>query len=354
LQNLADFVDQPEKGGALILIAGPSYMPAAYRDTPLARLLPFKPDGVRYPDPAAVLSEGFIVQPTDLGLASPAMQLGDSAEETQAIWQHLAPLYWLLEVPELKPGARVLAEHPTRLAPDGRHLPVICLQYVGAGKVLFHAADETWRWRYRVGDLYFARYWVQTIRYLCRAKLADAGRPVVLTADRREYAQGESVRLRARFADERLAPAEDNGVTVVVEPAGRQTQRIQLHRVAAGRGVFECLLTRPSPGSYHAWIAAPALESPTPTVDFSVAPPAGEFAQVRMDAAELRRAAEQTGGRFYTFETAHRLLQDLPSGQHVPIETLPPRPLWNTWPLLASFLGLLIAEWILRKRRGMV
>ena len=38
LQNLADFVDQPAKGGALVLIAGPSFMPAAYRETPLARL----------------------------------------------------------------------------------------------------------------------------------------------------------------------------------------------------------------------------------------------------------------------------------------------------------------------------
>ena len=354
LQNLADFVDQPNKGGALILIAGPSCMPAAYRDTPLARLLPLKPESVRCPDPSAVLDEGFVVQPTDIGLASPAMQLGDSPEETQTIWQHLAPLYWLLEVPELKPGVRVLAEHPTRLAPDGRHLPVICLQYVGAGKVLFHATDETWRWRYRVGDLFFARYWVQTIRYLCRAKLTDAGRPVVFTADRREYAQGESVRLRARFADERLAPAEDDGVTVVVEPSGRQTQRIQLHRAAAGRGVFEGLLDRPSPGSYHAWIAVPALGGPTPAADFSVSRPAGEFAQVRMDAAELRRAAQQTGGRFYTFETASRLPQDLPSGQQVAIESLPPLPLWNKWPVLALFLVLLLAEWILRKHRGMV
>jgi hypothetical protein len=73
-----------------------------------------------------------------------------------------------------------------------------------------------------------------------------------------------------------------------------------------------------------------------------------------MDAAELRRAAQQTGGRFYTFETADRLPQDLPSGQRVVIETLPPRPLWNTWPVLALFLVLLVGEWILRKRRGMV
>ena len=67
--------------------------------------------------------------------------------------------------------------------------------------------------RFRTGYAYFARYWVQTIRSLCRAKLADAGRSVLLSTDRREYAEGEPVRLRARFTDERSAPAEDNGVT---------------------------------------------------------------------------------------------------------------------------------------------
>lgn len=354
LQNLADFVDQPGKGGALVLIAGPSYMPAAYRDTPLARLLPFVADSANYPDPAHAITEGFVVQPTDIGLASPAMQLGDTPEETAEIWRNLAPLYWLLELPELKPGVRVLAEHPTRGGVDERRLPVFCLQYVGAGKVLFHATDETWRWRYRVGDVYFARYWVQTIRYLCRTKLTDAGRAVLLTTDRREYAQGEMVRLRARFADERLAPADDAGVMVVVELPGRQTQRIQLRRTAAGRGVFEGALNRPTPGDYHAWIASPSVEGQAPAVDFTVNPPAGEFAQVRMDAAEMRRAAEETGGRFYTLDTADELLDDLPPGQQVPIETLPPCPLWNRWPVLALFLGLLVTEWIVRKRRGLV
>jgi len=176
----------------------------------------------------------------------------------------------------------------------------------------------------------------------------------VLATDRREYVQGEPVQLRARFADERLAPAGDQGVAVVVELSGRQTQRLQLHRTAAGRGLFEGSLGRPAPGNYHVWIASPALEGQTPAVDFTVAPPAGEFAQVRMDAAELRSAAQETGGRFYTFETADRLPEDLPAGRQVPVESLPPLPLWNKWPVLALFLGLLIAEWILRKRGGMV
>ncbi len=260
-QTLADFVDQPGKGGAIIMIAGPQYMPLAYRDSPLAKLMPFDPGGARLPDLNASLSEGFPVQPTDLGAALPPMQLGDTPEESLAIWEHLPPLYWLMEVPELKPAARVLAEDPNRVSPDGRKPPVIMMQYVGAGKVLFHATDETWRWRYRVGDVYFARYWIQMIRYLSRSKLAESGQGAVLSTDRREYVQGEPVRLRVRFADERLAPAEDEGVTVIVEQAGRQTRKIALRR-SSGRGIFEGLLSRPMPGSYHAWMAIRAWKAP--------------------------------------------------------------------------------------------
>jgi hypothetical protein len=373
LQNLADFVDQPAKGGALVMIAGPSFMPSAFRDTPLARLLPFTIAAAKAPNPEEALEQGFSVLPTDLGLASPAMQLGDSPEETEAVWRGLPPLYWLLEIAEVKAGVRVLAETGLRAgesstlrpgengtAPvheadrDPRHFPAICFHYVGAGKVLFHTVNETYRWRYRAGDRYFARYWIQTIRQLCRSKLSDAGQAVTLAADRREYAQGESVRLRAKFADERLAPAEDDGVTASIEQSGRKTQRLVLHRTAEGRGVFEGLLDHPGLGNYHVWISRPALESQAPAADFTIAPPAGEFAQTRTDAAEMRRAAEATGGKYYTWQSADRLLDDLPPGRQVPIESLPPLLLWNRWPVLVLFLGLIVAEWILRKRGGMV
>jgi hypothetical protein len=353
LKNLADFVDQPGKGGAMIMMAGARYMPQAYRDTPLARLLPLNLNRLRSPDPGKSLTDGFVAQPTEIGLANPAMQLGDTPEETRAIWQNLPPLYWMVESPEWKPGVRVLAERPAA-GREGKALPLVTLHYVGAGKVLFHATDETWRWRRRVGDVFFARYWIQMIRYLSRSKLSDGQHSAELSTDRREYHPDDPVRLRVRFADERLAPAENNGVTVVVEHPGHKTQRVQLRRVEAGRGVFEGVLSKMPAGGYHAWVAVPAVEGHAPAVDFTVAPPPGEFAHIRMDAAEMQQAAQETKGRFYTFATADHLSADLPEGRQVPIESLPPLPLWNKWPVLLLFLTLLIGEWLLRKRWGMV
>jgi hypothetical protein len=97
LRNMAEFVERPEKGGGAALIAGPRYMPAAFAQTPLARLLPAALSRPR-PVVAETAADGFRVMPTELGLASPNMQLGMTAEETRAIWDSLPPLYWRLDL----------------------------------------------------------------------------------------------------------------------------------------------------------------------------------------------------------------------------------------------------------------
>jgi hypothetical protein len=353
---LADFVDHGD-GGAVVLVAGQNFMPQAYRDTPLARLMPFDPAKARNPEADKPLTEGFVAQPTALGLASPAMQLGDSPEKSRAIWQNLPPLYWMTEVSDLKPSARVLAEHPTRNGPNGKRLPLFVMQYVGGGgKVLFHATDETYRWRRGVEDMYFARYWVQSLRLLSRAKPVEGDGSARLSADRREYPPGDPVRLQVRFSNDRLAPLDDNGVIVELEQAGRQTQRVPLRRSESGRGRFEAVLNNLPPGDFHAKMIAPALpgQGQVSSADFRVVPPQTEMVRLQVNAAEMQQAAEVTKGGYYTYKDVSRLIDDLPAGRQVPVESLPPVPLWNRWPLLALFLTLLIGEWWLRKRKGMV
>ena len=352
MSNINAFVQ--EKGGGIIFIAGPHFTPLAYRDTPIAPLFPIDLNTAVSPPLADVITEGFTIRPTDLGLASPQMQLGDTSSENAQIWRQLPPVYWLLEAPIIKPGTRVLAEHPSLTGENVPRLPIFCMQYVGAGKVLFHATDATWRWRYRVGDIYLARYWVQSIRFLARSKLLGKDRRAELTVDRREYRRGEPVRLRVRFTDERRAPADDDGVTVVVQHPNEKNRRVQLQRNATSRGIFEGVLTGTTEGSYHVWMATPSSESEAPAVDFLVVAPPGELEILRMDVAELAETARRTRGQFYQIATAGQLIEDLPPGRQIPIESLPPVVLWNQWWVLLLFLSLLITEWILRKRKGML
>jgi hypothetical protein len=343
-QNVRTFV--AEKGGGAVFIAGPRYLPAAYRDNPdVAALLPIALESLPGPNErAADLTHGFAVRPTPLGVQNPALHLGDSPDQTQQIWSKLAPLYWVYPVGRLKPAAQVLA--------DVAGKPAICFQYFGAGRVLFDAIDSTWRWRIGAGDRYFARYWVQAIRFLARGKLGE-GRGVELMTDRREYRRGEVAELRARFLDAQLAPSGDE-VVVLVDAAGQVRRRVTLRRNPSVAGVYEGAIPDLTDGQYNVLMIQPELAGHPPTVRFSVVSPPGEFARPEMNADGLAAAAEATHGKFYTVADADRLLADLPAGRRVPIQNLPPISIWNRWWMLAAFLSCLTAEWILRKRRGML
>jgi hypothetical protein len=73
-----------------------------------------------------------------------------------------------------------------------------------------------------------------------------------------------------------------------------------------------------------------------------------------MDAADLQLAAQVAQGQFYTIATADRLVDDLPRGRQVRLATLPPTTMWNSPLLAALFIGMIAAEWVLRKRGGLL
>jgi len=349
MQNIADFVK--ERGGGVVFIAGEKYLPLKYQDTPLESLLPITLDLAKTPATDQAITSGYRPQPTRLGMTMPQMQFGDSVGQSLDVWRKLPELYWLLETPDLKPAARVLVEHPTRTGGDGRALPVISMHYVGAGKVIFHATDESWRWRFP-----FNQYWVQTARYLSRSKLLGQSRAAEMTIDREdgEYRRGDPVYLRVRFLNETQAPPEADGVTIMLEREGGRRRSMKLAHDPSTRGVFETTISQLAEGSYRAWVAAPTLEGKPPARNFIVVAPPGEQARIEMDTADLKQAAKISRGEFYTLDTVDDLLDDLPEGRQVRIETMPPETVWNAPWFALAFIVIIIGEWLLRKRLGML
>ena len=347
LEHLGEFVR--ETGGGLIVVAGSNYTPAAYRDSPLEVMLPIKlPDN-------DTLEAGWIGEPfrPELTLEgrkqSTVFRLGETERESLRIWNDLPSLHWLFAAPELKPGAMVLAEHPTQEGLDGR-LPVIALQRYGAGKVLFHATDEFWRWRWRVGDVYYGRYWVQAIRYLSRSKLFGSDRTAELTTDRSIYRRGEAVQFRMRFFNEQAAPSHGESVTVVVERRDESPRRLQLSRLPQTPPIFEAQLPGLTEGAYHAWVVSPSFDEAPPAADFRIEQPFQELQQRRLNRAELLDVAKLTRGEYFSLAEAERLPERIPPGQPVTLQKQEPIALWSRWELLLLFAALLCGEWLLRKR----
>ncbi|EAQ80238.1 hypothetical protein [Blastopirellula marina] len=346
LELLTKFV--VEKGGGVIFVAGDQYLPWQYGGTPLASLFPFQMDGAQRPAPP--LTDSIPVKLTNLGMASPPLQVGSNTSETLRRWDSIAQLYWLPEFATLKPGAQVLATARDRFDAKGEPIPLLMQQFVGGGKVMFLASDDLWRWEYH------DPFWMQSVRYLARASILGGGWGAELAANRNEYERGEPVRLRVRFFDDRKAPTSDQGVTVMIEQAGGRQRRVSLARASGSRDTFEAAISDLPEGEYRAWIAEPVMSNATEqaATSFRIEATAGEMARLAADFDELRAAATAAGGKFYTFSDATQLLKDLPPGRQVRIETLSPIPVWNSWKLAALFVSLIIGEWLLRKRGGML
>ena len=351
MQNLRDFVT--EKGGGVLFVAGEDFNPLSFKGTALEPLLPIQLSEARDPNAVGSGVAAFRPRLTAEGRSSPIFRFGEDEASSARIWENLPESHWMLEAPRKQPAAFVLAEHPTLKGVDG-NLPIILYQFVGAGKTMFDAVDDTWHWRFRVGDRYFGRYWLQALRFLARSKLAGQ-KQVELLTDRKRYERGQAILIRARFINAGLAPGSGE-ISAQVERKGQAPRKITLKASPISRNIFEGVLPPTRDGDYEIrLLPPPVLDKGMPTTGFRVDPPAGELEQIPLNEPELVQAAKTSGGAYLTpISTAEDVLKTLPRPQKIPLDTDPPIPLWNTWPLLGLFLVLVTAEWVLRKRKQMV
>src|SRR5438046_7956021 len=96
----------------------------------------------------------------------------------------------------------------------------------GAGRTMFSAIDDTWRWRFYTGESIFDTYWVQQLRYLARSKKLGQRR-LTLSSLRPGYELGEQVRLSLRILDPQLLQQLPEQIRVEVQDGGGHTARIE-------------------------------------------------------------------------------------------------------------------------------
>lgn len=352
IKNLVEFVTV--KGGGLIQISGENFAPLAYKGTPLEDLMPIELGDARNPTRGAAANDLAAFRPNLSleGRSSPIFRFGNDEASSLSIWDNLPELYWYIEAPRLKPAAVVLAEHPTAMGSDGP-LPLMAYQFAGSGKVFYQGLDDTWRWRFRVGDKYFGRYWIQLIRFMARNKLLG-NRQAELQVDRARYQRGDMVQIRVRFVNQSLVPGIDS-VKVELGRPGLAPKVIDLPKVAGSKNLYQTSLNTLAEGSYTArFLPPPVVEPAVIPATFVIESPASERAKPSMNRDELVQAAKISGGRFFTAAGLETLVSTLPPPAKVPLDTDPPIPLWNSWPILVLFLLILLTEWLLRRKLEMV
>jgi len=172
LDALNEFVSK--FGGAALFIAGRKWMPRAYKDTPVEKMLPVELDMTAEPPQTARAADHARI---DAGSrTNPMLHLAPKDDESAEEWKRIPPIYWESRVARAKPAAQVLLvdPDPAKASRFGK-MPVVAMQQYGLGQVLYVGTDNTWRWR-RNGKLdIYATLWGQVTQRMALAHLL-AGR----------------------------------------------------------------------------------------------------------------------------------------------------------------------------------
>nr|MDQ3624855.1 VWA domain-containing protein [Verrucomicrobiota bacterium] len=139
-----------ERGGALIFIDGARGRFKEYGDTAIGPLFPveWKAGEIRGGIERLALNER--------GQQLAPFALAPDRAENAEVWRALLPPHWLSGAEPL-PGAETLLEAEVQ----GQRKPAVVYRPFGAGRVLYQAFDDSWRWRHEVADRYHVKYWNQ-------------------------------------------------------------------------------------------------------------------------------------------------------------------------------------------------
>jgi hypothetical protein len=363
------------KGGSLVVIAGPNFMPHAYRSSPLADLLPVKLTGPEFETAKSPESSCFLTTTTE-GQAHVILQQADGRPASAL--QQFPELSWRHPDCEVRVGATVLAYASQRPKADARNedndnapadepsqeaqrrAALMAWHRFGAGKVLQLNFDESWRLRYGIGDRLHHQFWGQIIRWAVSERLSTGTDLVRMGTDRTLYHSGEPIIVQARLLDDQRNPVTNQPVRAVLMENDVPVRTIDLVPQADRQGLLQAEIRDfAAPGKYRVELQGEIVthllnqdsqQGATVGLEIGIEPatPDDELLDLVADSAIATQLADATGGIVVTPEHSSDVLKQLG-----PTSTFHRRrwtvPLWNLWPVISSFLGVLSVEWILRK-----
>ncbi|MEM1107613.1 MAG: BatA domain-containing protein [Planctomycetota bacterium] len=372
-KQLFDLVAQ--RGAGVLWMAGPGSMPSTYASTLLSDLLP-----MRDPEAVSVLPWARAgVVPTSLAETLSVLQLrssgasGGSEGETPGWPEGLPGLRWVQDLGSIKPSVEVLAEavlgndSNVSYIPGDGDAPLVSRLRFGAGQSVYVATDETWRWRYARGEVYFEQFWVQLVRMLGRAAATRGDEAVRMAVSTRSTPVGGTVVVDLDLEDAALLDRGLPSIKVAVRKAGDALERdlaefdlrptpapgsgdrFAVDSDAAGRRYSAPWLANLS-GELELVVSDPALSGLDLRVPLDVIASDDELRRAEADVSRLVQLSEATGGRVVPLDDLQQLaepgvVRNLARKTANDVA----EPIWNSALALVLVVGLITLEWIGRK-----
>ena len=348
LRMMAEFVER-RGGGLLVLGGGRSFAEGSWAGTPVADVLPIVLERPQRASEVPAVTR-LKVHPTRAGAAHAVTQLGATEEASSTRWTTMPGVTSVNTLTAVKPGATILLSGTDERR---REQIVLASQRYGRGKALVQPIQDSWLWQMHasmaVDDMTHENYWRQLLRWL----VDGVPEHVEAHTNAERVEAGDTVTVTAAVVDPTFVEINDARVTAkVTGPKG--PMEVPLQWTGEKSGEYRGTFVAADEGAYSAQVEAVRGEKPlgTGSVQLRAAPGDAEYFDAAMQAARLRRIAEETGGRFYTPDTVSALPEDLRySGRG--ITTVEERDLWHMPIILVLLVALVCAEWGYRRSMGL-
>lgn len=376
MRQVAEHVAQ--RGGGLLWIGGPSSTPTAWRNTPLADLLPFRiaaesdsvSEGGGQVGPPAY-ADPVVITPSPAAERLGLLNLGENVREPWpaalsdpesgwSVLQYAQQIDARLLKPTVESLAFVAPVGAATRQPDlSRRTPLVLTMRYGAGRVVYVATDEIWRYRFGRGEALPERFWLPIIRLLARDSLGRGGKAASLEAAPTQARVEQPVQITLRLLDQALVERRPTSVVVRVSPSGRselpaaevelRPENATVDASAAPVSSFTGSWIASEPGVFTIDSQDPALAGAEVSAQVQVILADDELRTPQTDHALLTSLAASTGGKVIAPGELASVEGLLPNRQLRVLGTPEAETLWDkpvVWILLMTLLTL---EWIGRR-----
>jgi len=344
-----------ERGGGLLMLGGmESFQQGLYQHTPIGDMLPVYLDRVEDTSPPGPLR----LDLTREGWLQSWARVRDNEADEKARLRDMAPFQVLNRIREVKPGASVIA---TVADASGKPWPAIVVQQFGRGRTAALTLGDFWHWGFHDADAHrdMDKAWRQMLRWL----VSDVPNRVDLTTEPQPDDPNGAVSLLARVRDPKFQPLDNATIYLTVQPvmvdgaAGAQTNsiRLQAEPSATEPGTYQATYIPRLTGGYRASVSVTnshGIAVGHAEAGWSTDLAAEEFRSLTPNVSLLETIARQTGGEMVPADKLDEFARKLPH-RHAPYMDSWTYPVWHTPAVFGFALACLLAEWGLRRWKGL-
>jgi uncharacterized membrane protein len=341
---IQQFVDR--RGGGLLFLGGRAALgDGGWAASTLADLLPVtlpNKKGTFHRDPATASL-------TAAGADNIITRLAEDPAANVERWKKLPYLMDYQEVGKPKAGAVVLAE----MTVAGRKIPMLITENYGRGRTAINATGGTWRWQMSqpLEDQTHEEFWQQLLRWL----VTDTPGRVVASVPSQMLQDDGRMQLSADVRDKNFLPASDAHVEAHILGPGGSAAQIEMTPDPNSPGTFHAQWTADQQGSYLTEVIATRDkdELGRDVLNFARMDGAAEHFHTEQNRGLLEKLSAETGGHYWTPQDVSRLPREI-SYSEAGITVRDTKELWNMPIVFLLLLLLPSAEWLLRRKWGVV